>query len=94
MKIEERVIGAVQAGLESNWSRGMDLICPAIEATARKQYSKNKVTSKEFKRLIRESYSIIEAFIGAGPDLGGTVFPDVKIDSDAGKLIQSPDLRT
>ncbi len=91
MKIEERVIGAIQAGLESNWSRGMDLICPAIEATARKRHSKKKVTSEEFKRLIRENYPIIEAFIGAGLDLGGTIFPNVKIDSDGGKLIQSPD---
>jgi hypothetical protein len=91
MKIEERVIGAMQAGIEGNWPRGMDLICPAIEATARKRYQKGKVTREEFKNYVRENYPIIEAFIGAGLDLSGTVFPEIKINSDGGRVIQDPD---
>lgn len=42
MKIEERVVEAMQAGIEGNWAKGMSLICPAIEATARKNSYKTR----------------------------------------------------
>ncbi len=91
MKIEERVINAMLAGIQGNLAMGMDFICPAIEATARKKLSKTKVTREEFKGFIRANSTIIEAFIGAGLNLEETVFPTVSIDNDDGKVLENPD---
>lgn len=91
VKIEERVIETFHAGMEGNFVKGMNLICPAIEATARKHLRKEKVTGEEFKSFIRNSYPIIEAFIGAGLNLNNTTFPSTKFKTDGGKEILNPD---
>lgn len=91
MRIEDRVIEAMQSGIGGSWSKGMALICPAIEATARKYIDKEKVTRKEFKFFLRKNYPIIEAFIGSGLNLDESVFPSISLESDGGRTITDPD---
>lgn len=91
MKIEDRVIEAMQAGIDRNFIKGMALICPAIEATARKKLGKRKITKDEFKLFLRSNYLIIEAFIGAGLNFDETVFPGICLLTDSGRKIGDPD---
>ncbi|MBO6813569.1 MAG: hypothetical protein JJ891_01830 [Rhizobiaceae bacterium] len=91
MKIEDRVVEAIEAGIEGKWEMGMTLICPAIEATARKKLSKQAMTNREFKSFVRDNYFIIEAFIGAGLNLQETKFPNVVLDTDRGRVLEAPD---
>jgi len=93
MKIEQRVTEAMVAAIDDkDFSKAMNLICPAIEASARKKLGKTNATGKEFKDFLRSNYFIIEAFIGAGINFDKTRFPNVKIETDDGRSIIAPDL--
>ncbi len=71
--------------------KGLSLICPAIEASARKTLQKQKINHNEFKQFLRDRYVIIEAFIGAGLNLEKTRFFDAVLETDDRKLLKEPD---
>ena len=91
MKIQERVFEAVAAGVSGDFAKGMTLICPAIEATARKKFGVSKIDQKLFKDFLRSYHFILEPFIGAGINLVESRFPQVTLKTDDGKVIKSPD---
>ena len=91
MKIEERVLAAISAAAEKNFSAAMADICPAVEATARTKLRKRTISASEYKKFIRYYYFIIEPLIGAGLNLAETKFKDITLDTDADRVIESPD---
>ena len=91
MKIEERVLAAISAAAEKNFSAAMADICPAVEATARKKLCKRNIGRSEYKSFLRNYYFIIEPFIGVGINLAETKFPHLTLDTDGGEVIESPD---
>lgn len=91
MKIEQRVMEAINAGSGGDFAKGMTLICPAIEATARKSLKATSINGKKFKDFLRGYNQILEPFIGAGLNLDETKFPNVSIETDNCKIIESPD---
>lgn len=91
MKIEERVLAAISAAAEKNFSAAMADICPAVEATARKKLCKRKIGRSEYKSFLRDYYFIIEPFIGAGINLVETKFLHITLKTDGDKVIENPD---
>ncbi|MEP3122544.1 MULTISPECIES: hypothetical protein [Alphaproteobacteria] len=91
MKIEERVTAALHVAIAGDFFVALDLICPAIEASARKDLGKNSITRNEYKDFLRKYNTIIEAFSGPGINLDETRFPDISIKTDNGKTIERPD---
>ncbi len=92
VRIEERTLKAIELGSDGNLNEALGVICPAIEATVRKHLNKPKISGSDFKDFLRKYYWLIERFGGEGVDYENTRFPNVNVESDAGKLLSSPDL--
>ncbi|SDX36807.1 hypothetical protein SAMN05444358_10550 [Ruegeria halocynthiae] len=91
MDTGQRVVEAMAAGIEGDIAKGMSFICPAIEATVRKTLKKSKVSASEYKDFVRENYWVIEPFIGSGMNFEETVFPEITLKTDNGRIIPKPD---
>ncbi len=92
MKIEERVETALNACSEKRWDQALDVICPAIEATARKDIGKNKISGKQYKDFLRSKYSLLERFSLTGLNMETTKFPNLHIETDDDKILVQPDV--
>lgn len=91
MKVEERVVKSMTAGMAGDYVFAASIICPAIEATARSLLGKSKIGANEYKQFLRQNYWLLERFIGEGIDLSDTVFPDQRMEFDGGRLLVRPD---
>lgn len=91
MKIEERVLSALETGLKGDFVQALAHITPAIEASARKKLGKSKISREEYKAFLRGYHFVIERFIGEGFDLDRSRFPKVTLKSEGGKEIADPD---
>lgn len=92
MKIEDRVRFAFEHAIAGEFERAVDVICPAIEATARKLYDANRLNSNSYKTFIREYYFIIEPFSGTGLNMAETTFSGLPVKSDGDRLIHNADV--
>ncbi|WP_139170505.1 hypothetical protein [Lutimaribacter saemankumensis] len=92
MDIAKRVELSIEGGRNRNWDQALDLICPALEATARKALGKAKITGKEYKDYVRSKYQIIEPFSCTGLNMSETRFPNISVSTDDGKTLENPDV--
>jgi hypothetical protein len=91
MKIENRVLRAIDAGIAKNFDEGLHFICPAVEATAQKHLKKKKVGRYEYKEFVRQYNWLLEPFVGAGLNLDDSIFPSIAHPGED-RIIESPDL--
>lgn len=91
VKIEDRVLLAIDAAVKGDLELALSLICPAIEATARKTFKKSKISGTEYKQYLRNYSWLIEYFSGSGIDLANTKFPNAIVESDDKRVIVDPD---
>ena len=92
MSIDRRVIESIKAGADNHYDLGISIICPAIEATAKKKLQVSKIGRKEYIQFIRDSYDLMAPFIGAGVDYNATKFSHLRIQDDRQRPIPNPDL--
>lgn len=92
MKIEDRVRFAIEYGSVGEFERAVDAICPAVEASARRLYNVDKISSADYKRFIRGYYFIIEPFSGTGLNMVETTFTGLPVKTDGDRLISNADV--
>lgn len=91
--IGKRVLDAFAAAWQQrDFEKAAQLICPAMEATARKKLSSKVVNRDGFKRFLREYYWLFQRFGGLPFDLNLTRFPDLDLSDVGGGVVQNPDL--
>lgn len=92
MEILERVFNCFMFAEQQRYQAGLDAICPALEATARKHLKVSKITQGRFKEFIRQYYWLLERFAGEGLNFEETVFPKVRVKTDDDRVLDEPDL--
>lgn len=91
MKLEEYIFEVFDQAERGRHQGALLNACIAIDAAAGKHCGVEKATRSHYKKFIRDSYWVIEPFIGGGLNLDDTKFPDFVNENDDGKTIREPD---
>ena len=89
VKIEARCLQAIDLGVQGRFEAGMNLILPAIEATAKRSLGKTRVGRTDFKNFLGQYIWLLEAFGLPGINLIESRFATIA-DMDEGKPLVDP----
>ncbi|MGE0670647.1 MAG: hypothetical protein AB7H48_04270 [Parachlamydiales bacterium] len=91
IKISKRVLHAINLLSQGEYEFALQEAVIAIDVSAKKYYSSEKSSAKNYKNLLREYYWILELFGLNGVNLLQSSFSNLKV-MDQGKIIANPNL--
>jgi hypothetical protein len=88
VRIEERVFQSIDLGAQGRFEAAMQLILPAIEATAKSHLKKSRIGRGDYKRYLLDYVWLLEAFGLPGINLMDSKFPSIPRMNDGDDLIE------